>query len=120
MDIQHYLDAARDPATTDDASAGFSQGSICLYTSTGNSWICAVATVAAAVWRPLGRVPVDITAAADAACVLPAGGTWWYQIHGFSAAGALLSGISGTGAGGATVGTATAGTRWRGFAARIA
>ena len=119
MDIQHYLDANRVPVSTDDSTYGFSQGSIWIHTSTGDSWMCANAAVSATTWRPLGRVPVDITAAANAACTLPAGGTWWYQIHGYSVAGALLSGASGTGAGGATVGAATAGTQWRGFASRI-
>ena len=67
LDVQHFLDGNRDPATTDDASGGFSQGSIWVYPSTGNSWICADATVSAAVWSPLGRIPVNVSGAADGA-----------------------------------------------------
>lgn len=119
LDVQHFLDGNRDPATTDDASGGFSQGSIWVYPSTGNSWICADATVSAAVWRPLGRIPVNVSGAADGACVLPSGGTWWYQVHGFNPSGALLSGLNGTAAGGTTIGAAAAGRQWRGFAVRI-
>lgn len=116
---QHTLARTAAPTVTDDLSKGFTLGSLWLNTAAGHTWVCADATVGAAVWRSLGPDAsrlFPIYVAPSTAYTLPTPATRWAWTLLLFDAGLLVNALTGVQlGGGAAIITTTATQRAGGF-----